>query len=68
MKAYFAVLSTPYFQVTGEDGSFKISNVPPGTYKLMAWHEVYGTKEQTIAIKPKEKQKATITFTDRGRQ
>jgi plastocyanin len=68
MKAYFAVLSTPYFQVTGEDGSFKIINVPPGTFKLTAWHEVYGTKEQTITINPKEEQKVTITFADRGRQ
>jgi len=28
MKAYIGVLSTPYFQVTGKDGSFQIKNVP----------------------------------------
>jgi plastocyanin len=67
MKAYFAVFSNPYFQVTGEDGSFKISNVPPGTYKLTAWHELYGTREQTLTIRPREERTATITFTDRDR-
>jgi plastocyanin len=68
MKSYIAVFSNPYFQVTGKDGSFKINNVPPGTYKLNAWHELYGTKEQTITIRATEEQTATITFTDRDRQ
>jgi hypothetical protein len=43
MKAYIAVFSHPYFQVTGADGSFDLKNVPPGTYTLVAWHELYGT-------------------------
>jgi hypothetical protein len=30
MKFYVAVLSHPYFQVTGNDGSFVLKNVPPG--------------------------------------
>src|SRR5690348_7797390 len=53
MKAYISVFSHPYFQVTGEDGSFKIDNVPPGTYTLTAWHEWYGVKEQNITIQEK---------------
>jgi plastocyanin len=65
MKAYMSVFSNPYFQVTGKDGSFKIENVPPGTYTLTAWHERYGTKEQTVAIQATQEQTATITFTDR---
>ena len=51
MKAYVSVFSNPYFQVTGEDGSFKIDKVPPGAYTLIAWHELYGTKEQTITVR-----------------
>jgi len=42
MKAYIAVLDSPYFAVTGKDGSFAIHNVPPGAYTLTAWHETYG--------------------------
>jgi len=62
MKAYVAVLSNPYFQVTGEDGSFEIKNVPPGEYELLAWHELYGTSEQTITVGPTESKMVTITF------
>ena len=38
-RAYIAVFDHPYFAVTGSDGSFKIDSVPPGTYKMMVWHE-----------------------------
>jgi plastocyanin len=62
MKAYVAVIGNPYFQVTGKDGSFELKNVPPGTYTLTAWHELYGTSKQTITINPKQAQTATITF------
>jgi plastocyanin len=67
MKAYFAVFSTPYFQVTSEDGTFKISNIPPGSYTLAAWHEVYGVREQPITVSQKQEQSVTVTFTDRDR-
>lgn len=62
MKAYVAVLSNPYFQVTGDDGSFQIKNVPPGKYQLFAWHELYGTSEQPVTIGPQESKTVTITF------
>jgi hypothetical protein len=62
MKAYIAVLNNPYFQVTGKDGSFDLKNVPPGTYKLIAWHEFYGTKENSVTIGPKESKAIRFTF------
>lgn len=62
MKAYIAVLDSPYFQVTGKDGSFDLKNVPPGTYTLVAWQEYYGTTQQTITISPKQEQKVDLTF------
>jgi plastocyanin len=62
MKAYIAVFANPYFQVTGKDGSFDIKNVPPGTYTVTAWHERYGTSEQSVTIRPKESKNVTFTF------
>lgn len=62
MKAYIAVLANPYFQVTGKDGSFDLKDVPPGTYKVTAWHELYGTTEQEVTIGPKESKSITFTF------
>ena len=34
MKSYIGVIGSPYFQVTGKDGSFTLKNVPPGTYTV----------------------------------
>ena len=62
MKAYMAVLPNPYFQVTEKDGKFDLKNLPPGTYTLTAWHELYGTSEQTVTIGPKESKSVTFTF------
>jgi plastocyanin len=62
MKAYVAVLASPYFQVTGKDGSFELTNVPPGTYKLTAWHERYGATQQEITVVPKQEKNVTLTF------
>src|SRR5205085_7520246 len=56
MKTYVAVLGSPYFQVTRADGTFDLSNVPPGTYTLVAWHELYGKREQVITINARQKQ------------
>ena len=39
MNSYVAVMTHPYFAVTGTDGTFKIDNVPDGTYEIEAWHE-----------------------------
>ena len=44
MSAVILVVPTPYFAVTGTDGSFTIADVPPGTYSLAAWHE--GSKQK----------------------
>ena len=62
MKAYIAVLNNPYFQVTGKDGSFDLKNVPPGTYKVVAWQELYGMQEQSVTIGPKESKNIRFTF------
>lgn len=39
MSAYIVVVETPYFAVTGRDGTFEIRGVPPGSYTLKVWHE-----------------------------
>jgi plastocyanin len=38
MSAIVAVLPTPYFAVTGANGSFQIQ-APAGSYRLRVWHE-----------------------------
>jgi hypothetical protein len=39
MTAYILVADHPYTAVTGDDGTFVIEDVPPGTYRIRMWHE-----------------------------
>lgn len=38
MFAWVTVVDHPFFAVTGADGAFTIKDVPPGKYKLVAYH------------------------------
>ncbi len=60
MTAWIGVVSHPYYAVSGEDGSFSIDKLPPGTYTLEAWHEKLGTQTQQVTIAPN--QAATVNF------
>ncbi|HLA12243.1 MAG TPA: carboxypeptidase regulatory-like domain-containing protein [Pyrinomonadaceae bacterium] len=51
MKAYVGVLKHPYYAVSGQDGSFTLKNVPPGTYTVAAWKEGGATgSEKTMQV------------------
>jgi hypothetical protein len=62
MKAYFVVLRTSHFSVTGSDGVFQLSGLPPGRYTVTAWHEVYGTKKQEVTLGGGETQTIDFVF------
>jgi hypothetical protein len=52
MNAEMMVVSHPYYAVTDESGQFEFTNVPPGTYQIVAWHEGWGLagKEQAYDV------------------
>jgi hypothetical protein len=60
MSAWFQVVDNPYTVLTGADGSFKITDVPPGTYDLSAWHEDLSPGKQSVTIKGNEEVKVTF--------
>jgi plastocyanin len=62
MNAFINVASTPYFAVSGADGSFTITGLPPGNYTLAAVHEKLGEQDLQISITPKGTAKADFTF------
>jgi hypothetical protein len=51
MTAYIAVEPHPYFAVSGEGGTFRISGVPAGRYSIRTWHERYGQLTQPVTVK-----------------
>ena len=62
MRSYIGVVGHPYFAVTGDDGSFTIKNLPPGTYTIEAWHEKFGTQDAQVTVAPKEEKTQDFTF------
>lgn len=50
MEAYVICVGTPYFALTGSGGSFKIKNVPAGTYTLKAWSEKYNIGDVSVTV------------------
>jgi hypothetical protein len=63
MEADGRIVWNPYYAVTGEDGSFKIADIPAGKYKVTAWHPYVGevTSEVTVAGGADAKQNFTLT-------
>ena len=67
MSAYVAVVSNPFYSVTGDSGAFTIKNVPPGEYTIGSWTAVFGTQDQKVTVKAGETTQVKFTFTSSGK-
>jgi hypothetical protein len=61
MHGFFVVVKGPV-AVSGEDGSFTIENVPPGSYTVKAWHEPDETQTQKVTVTAGSAATANFTF------
>lgn len=50
MLGWVQVVDNPYYFQTGEDGTFTITDVPPGDYTLVVWQEWLGETEMPVTI------------------
>ena len=50
MLGWVHVVDNPYFFQTGEDGTFSITDVPPGEYTLAVWQEWLGETEYPVTV------------------
>ena len=51
METWGMAVDNPYYALTDASGQFTISDIPPGTYKLVAWHpEERSIVEQEVTI------------------
>jgi hypothetical protein len=64
MSAIIFVAPTPYFALSDETGNFTLQKVPPGSYTLVAWHELTQVKvEETAQQVQVSEQTPPIVFT-----
>jgi len=50
MQGHGLAVDNPYYAVTGSEGLFDIDDLPPGTYRIRAWHPTLGEQEREITI------------------
>src|SRR5436309_3166811 len=51
MESWGMAVENPYYAVTASDGSFTLTDVPPGDYTLVAWHPQAGQAlEQKVTV------------------
>ncbi len=50
MEAWIVVHNHPFFALTGADGSFELTGVPPGDYEVGIWHESLGEHSGKVSV------------------
>jgi hypothetical protein len=51
MESWAIAVDNPYFTLTSEAGGYEITGIPPGTYRLRAWHPSVKREEvQTVTV------------------
>ena len=61
-RGYVAVLSHPFFYVTGRNGSFVIEGLPPGDYEVVVWHEKFKEARAKVSVGARESKVANFTL------
>ncbi len=62
MHAWIYVGTHPYVAITKADGAFRLDEIPPGSYKLVAWHETLGKQEKEVTLKAGGKVSVVFEF------
>jgi plastocyanin len=50
MNAFILVFSHPFFALTDADGRYRIDNVPPGSYGVIAWNEGLSSETKPVTV------------------
>jgi plastocyanin len=60
MHGWLVATESPYVAVTDKSGTFKLDNVPAGSYTVEVWHEKLGKSTQKVTVKAKEDAKVSF--------
>jgi plastocyanin len=50
MNAFILVFTHPFFAVTDTEGRYRIDNVPPGSYQIVAWNEGLAGEPKPVVV------------------
>jgi plastocyanin len=50
MSAFILVFAHRYFAVTDDEGRYRLDNVPPGSYTVVAWNESSPTDSRRVVV------------------
>lgn len=50
MNAFILVFGHPFFSTTDSEDRYRINNVPPGTYNVIAWNEGTASEPKAVTI------------------
>ena len=53
MESWGFAVKNPYYALTAKDGSYSITDIPPGTYTVQVWHPMV-RKEYSVTINPND--------------
>jgi plastocyanin len=50
MSAFILVFGHPFFTMTDADGRYRLDNIPPGTYSVIAWNEGTSSDPALVSV------------------
>jgi plastocyanin len=62
MRMYMNVVKNPFYAVSGPDGKFEITGLPPGDYTIAFVQEKLGEQDQKVTLAAKDSKTLDVTF------
>jgi plastocyanin len=50
MNAFILVFNHPFFTITDTEGRYRIDNIPPGNYNVIAWNEGLSSEPKPVTV------------------
>jgi plastocyanin len=62
MRMFMNVVKNPFYAVSGPDGKFEITGLPPGDYTIAFVQEKLGEQDQKVTLAAKDSKTVDVTF------